>query len=125
MIPTENDRWAGEFRVVSVGRAVYTLHAFVARFLSWQRDLSKKIEAGQDISVDLLVGALLAEDAAKRAGGADRRKLLSFARSIRPGEARGVPECATAALDEELGALADRYPDRALATPFGRSCRWW
>ena len=120
MIPTENDRWAGEFRVVSVGRAVYTLHAFVARFLSWQRDLSKKIEAGQDISVDLLVGALLAEDAAKRAGGADRRKLLSFARAIRPGEARGVPECATAALDGELGALADRYPDRALDTPFGR-----
>jgi len=120
MIPKGNDRWAGAFRVASVGRTVYTLHAWVARVRTWQRDLSKKIDAGQDVSVDLLVGVLLAEEAAKRAGGADRRKLLSFARAIRPGETRGVPECATAALDEELGALADRYPDRALATPFGR-----
>ncbi|MGZ9138004.1 MAG: maltotransferase domain-containing protein, partial [Candidatus Deferrimicrobiaceae bacterium] len=120
MIPGGNDRWAGAFRVASVGRTVYTLHAWIARVRTWQRDLSKKIEAGQDVSVDLLVGALLAEDAAKRAKGADRRKLLSFARTIRPGETHGVPECATAALDEELGALADRYPDRTLATRFGR-----
>jgi starch synthase (maltosyl-transferring) len=120
MIPLGNDRWAGAFRAAAVGRTVYTLQAWVARFLSWQRNLSKKMEAGQEISVDLLVGALLAEDAAKRAKGADRRKLLAFARSIRPGEARGVPECATAALDEGLGALADRYPDRSLSTGYGR-----
>jgi starch synthase (maltosyl-transferring) len=116
MIPMVNDRWTGAFRVASVGRTVYTLNAWIARVRTWQRDLAKKIEAGQEISVDLLVGALLAEDAAKRARGADRRKLLSFARTLRPGETRGVPECATAALDEELGALADR----TLATRFGR-----
>ena len=120
MIPVGNDRWAGEFRVDAMGRTVYTLQAWIARFLSWQRNLSKKMEAGQEISVDLLVGTALAEDAAKRAKGADRRKLLAFARSFRPGEARGVPECAAAALDEELGALADRYPDRTLATRYGR-----
>jgi starch synthase (maltosyl-transferring) len=120
MIPTGNDRWAGTFRVAAVGRTVYTLQAWVARFLSWQRDLSKKMEAGQEISVDLLVGVVLAEDAAKRAKGADRRKLLAFARAIRPGEGRGVPECAAAAQDEELGLLVDRYPDRTLSTGYGR-----
>ncbi len=120
MIPKGNDRWAGTFRVTAVGRAVYTLHAWIARFLTWQRDLGKKMEAGQEISVDLLVGALLAEDASKRAKGPDRRKLLAFARSIRPGEGRTVPECATAAVDEALGELADRYPDRSLATGYGR-----
>jgi starch synthase (maltosyl-transferring) len=120
MIPIGNDRWAGEFRVAAVGRTVYTLQAWVARFLSWQRNFSKKMEAGQEISVDLLVGAVLAEDAAKRAKGADRRKLLSYARSFRPGGGHGVPEYAAAALDEGLGALADRYPDRTLATRYGR-----
>ena len=120
MIPLGNDRWTGAFRVAAVGRTVYTLQAWVARFLSWQRNLSKKMEAGQEISVDLLVGAVLAEDAAKRARGADRRKLLVFARALRPRETRGVPECATAALDEGLGALADRYPDRTLVTRYGR-----
>ncbi|OIP35186.1 MAG: alpha-1,4-glucan--maltose-1-phosphate maltosyltransferase [Deltaproteobacteria bacterium CG2_30_66_27] len=120
MIPIGNDRWSGAFRVVAMGRTVYTLQAWVARVRTWQRDLSIKMEAGQEISVDLLVGAALAENAAKRAKGADRRKLMGFARSIRPGEIRGVPECATAALNEELGALADRYPDRTLATRHGR-----
>ena len=119
MIPLGNDRWTGEFRVAAVGRTVYTLQAWVARFLSWQRNLSKKMEAGQEISVDLLVGAVLAEDAAKRAKGVDRRKLLIFARAIRPVETRGVPECATAAMDEGLGPLADRYPDRTLVTRYG------
>ena len=120
MTPTGNDRWTAAFPVAAVGRTVYTLQAWVARFLSWQRDLSKKMEAGQEISVDLLVGVALAEAAAKRARGADRRKLLVFARSIRPGETRGVPECAAAALDGKLGALADRYPDRTLVTRYGR-----
>jgi len=120
MTPMANDRWSGTFRVAAVGRAVYTLRAWVARFLSWQRDLGKKRDAGQDLSVDLLVGALLAEDAARRARGADRRKLLAFARSLRPGEGRDVGECAAAALDEGLGALADRYPDGDLVTRYGR-----
>jgi starch synthase (maltosyl-transferring) len=120
MIQMGNDRWTGVFRVDALGRTVYTLQAWVARFLSWQRDLSKKMEAGQEIAVDLLVGVALAEDAAKRAKGADRRKLLAFARSIRPGEGRGAPECAAAALDGELGLLADRYPDRTLSTGYGR-----
>ncbi len=120
MTPIGNDRWAGEFRVDAVGRTVYTLHAWVARFLSWQRDLSKKVEADQEVSVDLLVGALLAEDAANRARGADRKTLLAFARSIRPDEARGVAECVRAALDGTLGALADRYPDRDLVTGYGK-----
>jgi len=120
MIQMGNDRWTGVFRVDALGRTVYTLQAWVARFLSWQRDLSKKMEAGQEISVDLLVGVALAEEAAKRAKGADRRKLLAFARSIRPGEGRGAPECAAVALDEELGLLADRYPDRTLSTGYGR-----
>ncbi len=120
MVPLGNDRWTGTFRVAAVGRTVYTIQAWVARFLSWQRDLSKKLEAGQEISVDLLVGALLAEDAAKRARGPDRRNLLAFARSIRPGDARGAAECAAAGLDEALGALADRYPDRGLATGYER-----
>jgi starch synthase (maltosyl-transferring) len=120
MIPLPNDRWRGEFRLAAVGRAVYTLQAWVARFLTWQRDLAKKRDAGQDISVDLLVGALLAEDAARRAKGADRKRLLAFARALRPGEGRSAAESAAAAMDEGLGALADQYPDRDLVTRYGR-----
>ncbi len=120
MRPAGNDRWSGEFRVESVGRAAYTLTAWVARFRSWQRDLEKKTGAGQEVSVELVSGARIAEEAAKRAKGADRKKLLAFARSILPGAGRGPEECAAAAMDESLGILADRYPDRCLVTEYGR-----
>lgn len=120
MTPVGNDRWSGEFRVDTVGRAAYTIKAWVARFRSWQRDLGKKQDAGQEITVDLQVGARIAEEAAKRARGADRKRLLAFAKAILPAEERDAAECAETALDESMGALADRYPDRDLVSEYGR-----
>jgi starch synthase (maltosyl-transferring) len=119
MTETGNDRWSGTFRVEAVGRSVYTLKAWIARFRSWQRDLSRKMEAGQEIAVDLRLGSQLAEEAAGRAKGADRKRLLAFARSIVPAPERGVEACAAAALDPELGAIADRHPDLELVTTHG------
>src|SRR5688500_16266815 len=31
-----NDRWGGEFIVAALGRAAYTVHAWVDRFATWQ-----------------------------------------------------------------------------------------
>ncbi|MBK5094764.1 MAG: DUF3416 domain-containing protein, partial [Deltaproteobacteria bacterium] len=77
-----NDRWAGSFPVTSLGRAIYTVTAWVDRFGSWRRDLDKKAEAGQDVRVDLLVGAMLVEEAAARAGGPDREALREAADAL-------------------------------------------
>ena len=55
--PLVNDRWRGVFAVTKVGRYHYTLQARIDRFISWRRDLTKRIEAGQDITVELLIGA--------------------------------------------------------------------
>src|ERR1043166_5533169 len=51
-----NDRWQGDFMVPLQGIHLYTLEAWIDPFQSWHRDFFKKIEAGQDVSVDLLVG---------------------------------------------------------------------
>mgnify|MGYP000293647760 CR=1 FL=1 len=48
--PLVNDRWRGEFPVTELGRYHYTLQAWVDRFRTWQRDLQKKVEAGQDVA---------------------------------------------------------------------------
>ena len=64
-----NDVWRGEFRVGTEGRHLYTLQAWIDHFQSWTRDLGKKFEAGQDLSVDILTGVRLIEAAATRAGG--------------------------------------------------------
>src|SRR5436309_12948170 len=51
MEPLPNDRWRGEFEVRQLGQYRYTLLAWLDRFKAWRRDLTKKIEAGQDVSM--------------------------------------------------------------------------
>ena len=70
-----NDRWRAEFAVTETGIYLYTVEAWANRFQSWRRDLKKRLDAKQDVSVDLLVGAELVEAAAKRANDADAAKL--------------------------------------------------
>ncbi len=59
MALVDNDRWEGRFVVEAVGRWEYTLDAWVDRFASWQLELSKKFGAGQDVTSELLEGAVL------------------------------------------------------------------
>jgi starch synthase (maltosyl-transferring) len=109
-----NDRWRGEFRVRELGGYRYALRAWVDRFVTWGRDLEKKIAAEQDVSADLLTGAELVEAAAARASGPDRRRLRAWAGRLREG---ADPEMA---LDEELAELMDRHPDRRFVVTYGR-----
>src|SRR5262249_19771988 len=67
MQPGVNDRWAGVFRVDSLGRHEYTIEAWVDRFRTWLRDLSRKTEAGQDVASELLEGAQFLQQAVDRA----------------------------------------------------------
>jgi starch synthase (maltosyl-transferring) len=56
-----NDRWQGSFPVERLGRYEYTVRGWTDPFLTWQRDLAKRREAGQDLSLDFLIGAALAD----------------------------------------------------------------
>ncbi|MCL5743319.1 MAG: alpha-1,4-glucan--maltose-1-phosphate maltosyltransferase [Acidobacteria bacterium] len=114
MAPLPNDRWKAEFPVGAPGRYVYTIEAWVDSFRTWRRDFSKRVEAGQDVSVDLLIGARLLEEAAGRAEAPDRERLHAWADALR-GESEQRPQLA---LDEEIAAAALRYPDRRLATRY-------
>jgi starch synthase (maltosyl-transferring) len=106
-----NDRWTGEFTVEEMAPYVYTLQAWIDRFRSWRRDLAKKLKAGQDVAMDLLVGAELVEKASARASGDDAGRLKSWASALRSA-GTSVAEAGRKALDEELERLLDRYSDR-------------
>jgi starch synthase (maltosyl-transferring) len=54
-----NDRWSASFRVEKLGRYEYTVRGWADPLLTWKRDLEKRKAAGQDISVDLQIGAEL------------------------------------------------------------------
>ena len=61
-----NDRWTASFRVEELGRYEYTVRGWTDPFLTWQRDLKKRREAGQDLEMDLLIGAELASPSLKK-----------------------------------------------------------
>ncbi|HEY1479015.1 MAG TPA: alpha-1,4-glucan--maltose-1-phosphate maltosyltransferase [Gaiellales bacterium] len=70
-----NDVFEGEFRVSRLGTHEYRVRAWLDRFGSWQRDLAKRIDAGQDIAVDLEIGSRLLRASADRAQGAEQAQL--------------------------------------------------
>jgi starch synthase (maltosyl-transferring) len=118
MRPTENDRWSGKFACCSLGRYVYTIEAWTDALETWRSDLVKRIAAGQDISVDLLIGAALIEEAAGRARGQDADRLWAWARLLRddPDEDRKK----AAALHEDLLEIARAYPDPKTITRYAK-----
>src|SRR5215831_19750878 len=114
MRPLVNDRWRGEFHVGQPGRHVYTLEGWVDSFHTWVRDLVRRLEAGQDVTVDLRIGARLVVDAAARAAGADATRLRELAGVLTGSDGEHH------ALSLELAELMARYPDRCSATRYER-----
>jgi len=120
MQPLENDRWQAEFRVDAEGRHLYTLQAWTDRFLSWSRDIVKKLQAAQDLSVDILVGVNLIETTAQRASRKDRGFLATRAEEIKRLAVRDMPGAVKMALNPELQALMIQTADRGRATTYSR-----
>jgi starch synthase (maltosyl-transferring) len=118
MAPLGNDRWRGEFRVTEQGRWLYSIEGWVNRFRTWHGDLGKRLGAGQDVSVDLLIGADLLDAAASRASGADTAMLRAAASRLRADAP--PPERAALALDADVVAAALRHPDRTYATRYAK-----
>jgi starch synthase (maltosyl-transferring) len=112
----DNDRWRASFTPDALGRWCYTLVAWVDRFQSWAHDLAKRVAAGQDVRVDLLIGAELVAAAAARAMGADAERLRAMATVLREGSDAAV----ALALGDELAQLMWRHADRRFATTYDR-----
>ncbi|MCX7824988.1 MAG: alpha-1,4-glucan--maltose-1-phosphate maltosyltransferase [Verrucomicrobiae bacterium] len=111
--PLVNDRWRAQFLVTKLGRYRYTIQGWMDPFRSWLRDLKKKVEANQDVSVDLLIGAQIIEAAAARADGDDAKLLRERAAVIKG--TTDLAERAKLALSDDLVAAMDRHPNRTYA----------
>jgi len=115
MEPLVNDGWRSRFTVDEPGRYEYTVIAWVDRFATWAHDFGKRVGAGQDLSVDLEIGARQVEAAADRAPGTPAGKRLhALGEVLRAG---GAPAIA-AARSAELADLMARHADRRFATTF-------
>jgi starch synthase (maltosyl-transferring) len=109
-----NDRWRATFAVREIGRYFYTIRGWVDRFQTWRHDLAKRVAAGSDVHVDLLIGAELVAAAANHAAAADAARLAEFAALL--AGAKPPHERAQIADSTALIAVMDRCPDLEFAT---------
>jgi len=115
MEPLVNDRWLGSFEVTELGRYRYTVLAWVDQFKSWQQDLAKKSQVGQEVSVELLVGAELITEASHRAPKSARPKMGEWASTLQSKQIAKKAKIQLA-LGEELSEFMGKYADRRFAT---------
>ncbi|HXV73093.1 MAG TPA: maltotransferase domain-containing protein, partial [Sphingomonadales bacterium] len=118
--PLVNDAWEGRFTVESIGRYLYTIEAWVDPYQSWARDLKKRFDAGQDLSVEMLIGIEMIESAQKRAGGEDGKKLAASAASLKKLREKDPARAVEESNHAELLRLMHDHADRTRATLFER-----
>jgi len=117
MEPLVNDRWRGSFEVSELGTYRYTIVACVDKFKSWRHDLSKKVEAGQQVEVDLLAGAQLIGEAGRRASSSDAQLFRKWEKALSSTQDRQQARVRLA-LSEEVLTRMEKYSDRHSAVTY-------
>jgi starch synthase (maltosyl-transferring) len=117
MVPLVNDRWRAELTVDRLGFYFFSFEAWVDHFLTWHRDLRKRVSAGvagDDLDMQLRIGLEMIRAAASRAQDRDRKRLEHYAELLDSPENQDekVPEL----WGEELLDLMARNAERRFAT---------
>ncbi|MFH1122624.1 MAG: alpha-1,4-glucan--maltose-1-phosphate maltosyltransferase [Pseudomonadota bacterium] len=118
MAPLVNDRWQGAFEVKEIGRYLYTLQAWVDRFETWRRDLIKKVDAGQDVQVELLIGLGLVKEVISKTSGPTAKELQKWVRRLTVSQKQeGQIDLV---LSERLASLMAFRPDQEFVTTYDK-----
>jgi starch synthase (maltosyl-transferring) len=113
-----NDLWTAEFVVARTGEYRFTIEAWVDHFQTWQKDLKKRREAGQDLQVQLQIGAHFVEEASQRAEGNHKSRLIEIAANLTKPDDNN--DSVDIALGSDLTTLLSTYTDRKNATRAGK-----
>jgi starch synthase (maltosyl-transferring) len=113
-----NDEWSADFRVLELGEYLYTARAWVDHFATWQSDLRKKLEAGQNVAVELQMGAEMVLAAAEAVESDDAHKLRECAQVLQ--SPAGPVRATDVALSEALTQMMRRYSDKSPAVTYDK-----
>jgi starch synthase (maltosyl-transferring) len=95
------DHWTGQFSLDAVGRWQFLVEAWPDRFRTWRENLKKFIDAGADVTVELIEGALLLEQGLERLPK-DVRPTLREAAARLADDTLPTPERIAVGLSERL-----------------------
>lgn len=113
-----NDRYAASIVADTIGRWSFAIEAWVDEFATWRHNIIRKRDAGQDVRLELMAGALLIAEARTRAASQDELK-LELAQSLLEQAADQqlrLEEGLATALAPELLELMSVYPRRSEST---------
>ena len=113
--PIKNDRWRATFTVDAIGRWEVVFEAWIDAFTTWRRGTEKKLAAGQDIGVELLIGSRLLAAGALRASLGVRALLNEAATTAAASGTSQAERFATATNDLVVRAMGG-VPDLESAT---------
>lgn len=97
-----NDYWEAKYKIDRTGFYEYRLEAWEDHFTTWKKGLKKKFDAGQDVSVELLIGIELIEQAAADSGN-DRELLLDYIKQLNQSD--DIAALVAIALHDDLSAM--------------------
>jgi starch synthase (maltosyl-transferring) len=80
--PAFNDRWHATISPHEVGPHAFTVVAWTDRFGSFVAELKKKVEAGQDVSSEVLEGLHIIDASIKAGHGRDRVSLIETRHAV-------------------------------------------
>ena len=128
----DNDRWAGHICLDQLGLWRYTIEAWTDQFESWRDECAKKLQAGQNIELELIEGRAMVAAALRQAGPDDSAQFRTLLRNFDSGDtgqrtelmlsaplhdlmARCQPRGALARYSRELEVIVDRRAARFAA----------
>jgi starch synthase (maltosyl-transferring) len=115
MYPVDNDRWRASFPVTRLGTYLFAPVAWVDAFASWHRSFVARREAGQDLRVELKVGARLVSRVAKKVQGGPAATQVAagtLERLATTMRGRRRDDAIAAALDPALPRLMETHGER-------------
>ena len=117
--PIDNDRWRASFDATELGRYHYCVTGWVDHFATWQRDMHRRLAAQWDITVDILIGKRLVEEATTRASGESGERLRAIAATVQ--SSPPVQQCQLdLLLSQEVADVMAVCVDRRWATTYDK-----
>ena len=117
-----NDIWMGGFIIEEETLYYYTVEAWIDEFATWRKSVSKKHEAGQDIKVELLIGAQIIQESIKKCAPSESKELKEVIKKLKSDTGR--EETVSVALSDNLLGLIKRCAtNRKFITRYERELR--
>ena len=110
---TENDIWKGEFRVEETVQYEYAVTAWVDHAMTWHKGFQKKLAAGDELSLDLRIGAEFLKEIAALKKGAENEAVWDLLSKLESGNYEMAVEAASS---ESMLHVIENFPLKHFAS---------